>query len=163
MMRRWGVAVGIALLAAALPSTAKEPTFTPPPGWLEAGSDELVECPEGMTAQLTSREYRQFAQRHQIWPQEEIVDADWKAGRVLRRPELRYPSGVKGLPDPIRTRVDVLVGPEGKVLDAIVTCTNAPSMNAALLGTVPSFKFRNTRHKGRDLVSVFPISFELEK
>ena len=155
------VACGVAL--ASFAAVAEETRLVPPENWLEAASPGAVQCPEGLDPQLSQKEYRKFGERNQVWPQENIVEADWKAGKVLKRPTLAYPRDVEDLPDMIMADVHVLVGANGQILDAVVRCTNVPSLNDVFLGLARHFKFRPTQYKGRDVVTVFPVSLKVTR
>lgn len=144
-------------------SLAQDPTFTPPDGWLDSATDEPVECPKGLQSQLTEREYYKFAFRNQIWQQTSINPLDWQAGKMTKQPALQYPRRREGLPNRLRLVVKVLVGESGVALDAVVMCSNAPEVNRNFLALVDRFKFRPTRYKGRELVTIFPIDIDLSR
>lgn len=153
------------LAAGLLPAAtrAQDAVLTPPDGWFDAGTDTPVDCPEGQQPQMTSREYRRFAERNQVWPQVSINEVDWRAGKVTKKPALRYPEGVAGLPGRVRVVIHVLVGEKGVPLDSVVTCSNAPELSQGFLGLVDQFAFRPTLYRKRDLVTIMPIDIVLER
>jgi hypothetical protein len=157
-MLGWGAGLVIAGLA-----SAQEARLTPPVNWVEMAPPGFVECRAGLQPQLSNADYRRFAARNQIWPQPNLVEKEWEAGKVLNKPSLKYPKGVTGLPSVIAAELHVLVGEKGSVLDSVVRCTNAPSLNEAIIELAPNFKFRPTRYQGKELITVFPVRITLRR
>ena len=57
--------------------------------------------------------------------------------------------------------VRVLVGSGGQVLDKAVVCSNSPRHNGDFLQVIEEFRFKPSRYKGKDLITVVPVVFNL--
>ena len=139
--------------------TLKEPVFSAPANFVESAPEGPFPCRKGLNSQITLADYRRFALRNQIWPQETGVDlsrTSWSAGYIVQMPRLDFGfAGKEGRR--FKADVHVLVSGEGLVLDKVVTCTTAPAHNAALLALVDGYRFEPSRYKGRGLNTVIPL------
>ena len=147
---------------AAADAVLKEPVFTAPEGYMESAQAGYFPCKKGMKALSTHAEFRRFAHRNEVWPQEDGVDlsrASWSAARVVHVPVVDFAFAGKARRG-FRAQVYVLVDGEGQVLDKLVTCTTAPAYNDALLALIDGFRFEPSRYKERGLRSLIPVDFE---
>ncbi|HRN62211.1 MAG TPA: hypothetical protein PLF73_07110 [Luteimonas sp.] len=156
---------GLASLLLALTSNAseplKEPVFTAPADYVASAPDGMRPCPKGMPSLITSAEFRQFALRNEVWPQEDGVDLSresWSGGRVAHVPTVDFSFAGKARRG-FKAQVWVLVDGNGQVLDKVVTCSTAPAYNEPLLALIDGFRFEPSRYKGRGLNSVMPVDF----
>ena len=152
----------LGLPASAADTVLKEPVFTAPEAYVESAPAGYFPCQKGLTALVTHAEFRRFAYRNEVWPQEDGVDlsrASWSAARMLRVPTMNFAFAGKARHG-FRAQVYVLVDGEGQVLDKLVTCSTAPVYNDALLALIDGFRFEPSRYKGRGLHSVMPVDFE---
>lgn len=148
--------------AAAGEASLKEPVFSAPSDYLEAVPEGFFPCRKGLERQVTHAEFRKFAFRNEVWPQEDGVDmsrASWSAGRVAQAPRVDFGFAGKARRG-FKAQVYVLVDGEGRVLDKMVTCTTASAYNTALLATLDGFRFEPSRYKGRGLTTLMPVEFE---
>ncbi|MCW5581586.1 MAG: hypothetical protein KIS72_09620 [Luteimonas sp.] len=151
------------LIAFPVACFAGEPVFTPPSGYVENAPDGEFECPKGMRPMLTRKEFRQFALRNEVWPQDDSVDlspASWSAGTVVHRPPSSSfrPGGKK--PRPFRAKAYVLVGSSGEVLGKTVVCSSRPEYAPAILDYLDLFEYEPSRYKGRGLNTLLLMDFE---
>ncbi len=157
--------VAVALLGlpvAAADAVLKDPVFTAPERYVESAPEGYCPCKKGMKALATHAEFRRFAHRNEVWPQEDGVDlsrASWSAARVLHVPAMDFAFAGKARRG-FQAQVYVLVDGDGQVLDKLVTCSKAPAYNDALLALIDGFRFEPSRYKGRGLHSVMPVDFE---
>jgi hypothetical protein len=140
----------------------REPVFSTPPDYMDAVPEGFLPCRKGLQPQVTHAEFRKFAFRNEVWPQEDGVDlsrASWSAGRVAHAPRVDFGFAGKNRRG-FKAQVYVLVGGDGQVLDKVVTCSTAPAHNVPLLALVDGFRFEPSRYKGRGLNTVMPVEFE---
>ena len=157
-----GVVMLPALPVAAADAVLKEPVFSAPERYVESAPEGYFPCKKGMKALSTHADFRKFAQRNEVWPQEDGVDlsrASWSAARVVHMPTVDFAFAGKARRG-FRAQVYVLVNGDGQVLDKLVTCSSAPAYNEALLALIDGFRFEPSRYKGRGLHSVMPVDFE---
>jgi len=156
------VVVLLALPVAAADAASKDPVFNAPERYVESAPEGYFPCKKGMKALATHADFRKFAQRNEVWPQEDGVDlsrASWSAARVVHVPTVDFAFAGKARRG-FQAQVYVLVNGDGQVLDKLVTCSTAPAYNEALLALIDGFRFEPSRYKGRGLHSVMPVDFE---
>ena len=158
---------GVFLLGAGIQASAqaslREPVFTAPADYVELAPAGLRGCARGMQSMVSHVDFRRFASRNEVWPQEDGVDLSpesWSAGRAVHKPTIDFRTADKARRR-FMAEVYVLVGPSGKVLDKLVTCSSDPAYNADLLKTIDLFTFEPSRYKGQDLNTLMPVKYEL--
>ncbi|MBL8256619.1 hypothetical protein J2X02_002461 [Pseudoxanthomonas japonensis] len=139
----------------------KEPVFSAPPDYMDAVPEGFFPCRKGLEPQMTHAEFRKFAFRNEVWPQEDGVDlsrASWSAGRVIHAPRVDFGFAGKARRG-FKAQAYVLVDGEGRILDKVVTCSTAPAYNAQLMALLDGFRFEPSRYRGRGLTTLMPVEF----
>ena len=141
----------------------REPVFTAPADYVESAPPGPRACARGMHSMVSHADFRQFALRNEIWPQEDGVDLSqesWSVGRVVSKPTVDFRTAGKARRR-FMAEVYVLVGPGGQVVDKMITCSSDPAYNTHLLKTIDLFTFETSRYKGRSLNMLMPIRYDL--